>query len=183
LHKPELSGSLAKWAIELSEHDITYQPQTELKSQILADFITDLNAKIMPEVEKEAAHASSRTQDLWILYTDGASNVSGVELGLVLEVPTGEVVRQSIRCPDMTNNEAEYEAVIAGLRLALKYGARQVILYCDSQLVINQVTGTFQIKGYKSTRARSVNYCLSLTSASSTKSLEHKTSKQTASPN
>ncbi|XP_019259242.1 PREDICTED: uncharacterized protein LOC109237390 [Nicotiana attenuata] len=46
----------------------------------------------------------------------------------------------------MTNNEAEYEAVIVGLKLALKYGARRVILRCDSQLVVNQVTGNFQIK-------------------------------------
>nr|XP_009768407.1 PREDICTED: uncharacterized protein LOC104219413 [Nicotiana sylvestris] len=46
----------------------------------------------------------------------------------------------------MTNNEAEYEAVIAGLKLALKYGARRVVLRCDSQLIVNQVIGTFQIK-------------------------------------
>uniref|UniRef100_A0A1S3YFU9 Uncharacterized protein Mb2253c-like n=1 Tax=Nicotiana tabacum TaxID=4097 RepID=A0A1S3YFU9_TOBAC len=70
----------------------------------------------------------------------------GSGLGIVLEVPTGEVIRQSIRCLEMTNNEAEYEAVISGLKLALKYGARRVILCCDSQLVVYQVTGTFQIK-------------------------------------
>ncbi|XP_075075388.1 uncharacterized protein LOC142162707 [Nicotiana tabacum] len=45
----------------------------------------------------------------------------------------------------MTKNEAEYEAVIVGLKLALKYGAR-VIRKCDSQLVVNQVNRTFQIK-------------------------------------
>ncbi|XP_019244505.1 PREDICTED: uncharacterized protein LOC109224380 [Nicotiana attenuata] len=99
----------------------------------------------MLEVEREAAH-TSQVPDLWILYTDDASNASGSGLGLVLEVPTREVILQSIRCPDMTNNEAEYEAVIAGLRLALKYGGRWIILRYDSQLVVNQVTGTFQIK-------------------------------------
>ncbi|XP_070051512.1 uncharacterized protein [Nicotiana tomentosiformis] len=100
----------------------------------------------MPEAEKEAAQASLQTQNLRVLYTDVTSNAAGSGLGLVLEVPTGEVIRQSIRFPDMTNNEAEYEAVIAGLRLALKYGAKRLKLHCDSQLVINQVTGTFQIK-------------------------------------
>lgn len=64
----------------------------------------------------------------------------------MLEVSIGKVICQSIRCPDMTNNEAEYEVVLAGPRLALKYGARRVILRCNLQLVINQVTGTFQIK-------------------------------------
>nr|XP_016506893.1 PREDICTED: uncharacterized protein LOC107824606 [Nicotiana tabacum] len=98
------------------------------------------------EVEQEALHTTPEQSDLWVLYIDGASNAMGSGLGLVLEVPTGEVILQSLRCPEMTNNEAEYEAVIAGLKLALKYGARWVILRCHSQLVVNQVTGTFQIK-------------------------------------
>ena len=39
LHKPETSGRLMKWAIELSEFDIRYKPRTTVKGQILADFI------------------------------------------------------------------------------------------------------------------------------------------------
>ncbi|XP_070054635.1 uncharacterized protein [Nicotiana tomentosiformis] len=124
LHKPELSETLAKWAIKLSEHDITYQSRTAIKLQVLVDFVVNFSAKIMPEVKKEVVQASLQTQDLWVLYTDGTSNAYGSGLGLILEVPTGEVICQSIRCPDMTNNEVEYEAVIVGLRLALKYGAK-----------------------------------------------------------
>nr|XP_016456464.1 PREDICTED: uncharacterized protein LOC107780436 [Nicotiana tabacum] len=146
LHKPELSGHLAKWAIEPSGHDITYQLQTIIKSQVLADFIANFSAEILPEVKQEALRTSSKRSDLWVLYTDGASNASGSGLGLVLEVPTSEVIHQSVRCPEMTSNEAEYEAVIAGLKLALKYSARWVILRYNSKLVVNQVTGTFQIK-------------------------------------
>nr|XP_016515066.1 PREDICTED: uncharacterized protein LOC107831785 [Nicotiana tabacum] len=55
----------------------------------------------------------------------------------------------------MSNNEAEYEAVTAGLKLALKYGARRLILHYDSQLVVNQVTGTFQIKEQRLQRYQS----------------------------
>ncbi|XP_075111353.1 uncharacterized protein LOC142181749 [Nicotiana tabacum] len=149
LHKPELSGWLAKWAVELREHDITYQPRTAIKSQVLADFIADFSAEILPEFEKEALRTSPEQSDLWTLYSDGVSNATGSGLGLVLEVPMGEAIRQSVRYSEMTNNEAEYEAVIAGLKLALKYGVRRVILCCDSQLVVNQVTGTFQIKEHK----------------------------------
>jgi len=75
-----------------------------IKSQVLPDFVADFSAKTMPEVENEVIHASPQTQDLWVLYTDGTSNVLGFGLGLILEVPTGKVIRQSIRCPDMTNN-------------------------------------------------------------------------------
>ncbi|XP_070022704.1 uncharacterized protein [Nicotiana sylvestris] len=115
------------------------------KKQVLADFFADFSAEILPEVEQEALRASTYF-DLWVLYTDGASNALGLGLGLVLKVPTGEVILQSIRCPEMTNNEALYEAVIAGLKLALKYGAQRLVLHYDSQLVVNQVTGSFQIK-------------------------------------
>ncbi|XP_075091450.1 uncharacterized protein LOC142171661 [Nicotiana tabacum] len=113
---------------------------------MLADFVADFSAKVMHEAEKEATRASHVTQDLWVLHNYGASNACGYRLGLVLEIPNGEVVRQSIRCLDMTNNETEYEAVITGLRLALEYGERHLRLRCDSQLVVNQVIGTFQIK-------------------------------------
>nr|XP_009794728.1 PREDICTED: uncharacterized protein LOC104241488 [Nicotiana sylvestris] len=144
-HKPELSGRLVKWAIELSEHAISYHPRTTIKSQVLADFVANFSIEILPEVEQEALRASTHT-DLWTLYTEGVVNASGSGLGLVLEVPTGEIIHQSIRCSEMTNNEAEYEAVIAGMKLSIKYGARRLILHCDSQLVVNQVTGTYQIK-------------------------------------
>ena len=51
LHKPETSGKLIKWAIELNEFDIRYTPRTAVKGQILADFImefTPLNALAQP---------------------------------------------------------------------------------------------------------------------------------------
>ena len=38
LQKPKLSGQLTKWAVELSEYDISYQPHTTIKSQALVDF-------------------------------------------------------------------------------------------------------------------------------------------------
>ena len=43
LHKPELSGRLTKWAVELSKHHIDYQPQMAIKSQVVIDFIADFS--------------------------------------------------------------------------------------------------------------------------------------------
>ena len=42
LHKPNLSRRMLKWAIELSEYGIKYQPRLSLKGQVMADFIDKL---------------------------------------------------------------------------------------------------------------------------------------------
>ncbi|XP_070015310.1 uncharacterized protein [Nicotiana sylvestris] len=64
-------------------------------------------------------------------------------LGIVLVPPTGETIQQTRKCHPITNNEAEYEAVIAGLELARELGIEQVVIKSDSQLVVNQMLGTY----------------------------------------
>ena len=46
-----------------------------------------------------------------------------------------------------TNNEAEYEALVAGLDLARAAGATSVVIYCDFQVITNQVNGDYECKG------------------------------------
>ena len=49
LHKPETSGRLMKWAIELSEFDIRYKPKTAIKGQVLADFVMEFTSAVLDE--------------------------------------------------------------------------------------------------------------------------------------
>ena len=51
-----------------------------------------------------------------------------------------------------TNNETEYEALIAGLNLAKAAGAASVVIYCNSQVVANQVNGDYECKGERMKR-------------------------------
>ncbi|KAJ9553199.1 hypothetical protein OSB04_017244 [Centaurea solstitialis] len=86
----------------------------------------------------------------WILYVDGSSNVRGCGLGIVLKSSQGGNIVYSVRCEfKATNNEAEYEALIAGLDIALRLGAKQLHVRSDSLLVVNQVNGDFQAKDSK----------------------------------
>ena len=70
LHKPETSGRLMKWAIELSEFDIRYKPKTAIKGQVLADFVMEF-------VSVEPAENAQKPIDLliWKFFVDGATNV------------------------------------------------------------------------------------------------------------
>ncbi|XP_070050916.1 uncharacterized protein [Nicotiana tomentosiformis] len=143
LHKQELSGRLAKWAIELSEYGIIYQPRTTVKFQVLADFVADFNTKIIPKVEKELQIFTGANPGTWTLFTDVSLNVKGAGLGIVLIPPSGESMRQAIKCYPITNNEAEYEVVIAGLELARELSIEQIMIKSDSQLIVNQMQGTY----------------------------------------
>ncbi|XP_070016951.1 uncharacterized protein [Nicotiana sylvestris] len=83
LYKHELSCRLAKWAIELSEYDITYKPRTAIKSQVLADFVADFSQGMQLEAEKKLQIFNGANPGTWTLFTDGSSNVKGASLGIV----------------------------------------------------------------------------------------------------
>ncbi|KAK1421700.1 hypothetical protein QVD17_24249 [Tagetes erecta] len=118
LRKPELSGRMAKWAVKLSTYDIKYEPRNAIKSQALADFVADFTCDLQVQADLEVQQLEE-TKDTWILYTDGASNVRGTGLGILLKSPQRDIIPQSIACEfQATNNEAEYEALIARLQLA-----------------------------------------------------------------
>ena len=58
---------------------------------------------------------------------DGSSNIKGSGLGVVLKSPQGDILEQSIHCEfRATNNEAEYEALIAGLDLAKSLDVKDI---------------------------------------------------------
>ncbi|XP_027165899.1 uncharacterized protein LOC113765851 [Coffea eugenioides] len=145
LVRPETSGRLTKWAIELGEYDLSYEPRTAIKTQALADFLAELT--FTEGREPTSAIAEVSTPHLWTLYVDGSSNGDGSGVGLLLEGPQGEVCSYALRFDfPATNNETEYEALIAGLQLARRLGAQRIHVRSDSQLVVCQVLGEYEAK-------------------------------------
>nr|GEW34223.1 reverse transcriptase domain-containing protein [Tanacetum cinerariifolium] len=112
--RPDAAGRLQKWSIMLGEHNITYRPRTSVKGQILADFLTE-----MPGDVPQAAPAAATQDESWTLFTDGSSCVDGSGAGLILTNPEGVEFTYALRFQfAASNNEAEYEALVAGLRIA-----------------------------------------------------------------
>jgi hypothetical protein len=123
------SGRLLAWALELSEFDIEYCPRTAQKSQILASFIADYT------------RPAEGVEEKWVIYVDGASSKNGSGAGITLNGPRGETLNYAIKFTfSVTNNTAEYEAMINGLRLAKEVGARKVEMRSDSQLAVRQIS-------------------------------------------
>nr|XP_025640917.1 uncharacterized protein LOC112735606 [Arachis hypogaea] len=135
LTRPELAGRLIKWSVELSEFDIQYESRKTLKSQVLADFIS--------EMTNDTHNAEVR----WSVHVDGASNKEGSGAGILLKEGNRVVAEQSLQfCFNASNNQAEYEALLAGLKLALQLQIPRITAYCDSSLVVHQIKGEFQVK-------------------------------------
>ena len=134
-----------KWAIELSEFDIRYKPKTTIKGQVLADFVMEFTLA-------ELAEATQLMSDLpiWRLSVDGAANAQGSGAGQILTSPDGIDIEYALRFGFRdSNNEAEYEAVIAGLNLAHSLEVDQLEVCSDSQLVVKQIEDSNEAKGEK----------------------------------
>ncbi|GJU98193.1 reverse transcriptase domain-containing protein [Tanacetum coccineum] len=83
----------------------------------------------------------------WTLFTDGSSCVNECGARVILTDPEGVEFTYSLRFQfETTNNKAEYEALIAGLRIAEKMGVKNLEVNVDSKLVANQVNGTYIAK-------------------------------------
>ena len=142
LFRPETSGRLLKWNVELSQHDITYYPRRAINGQALADFIAEFTDRDDSE-EEMIPEASVQ----WKLYVDGARNNYCSGAGIVLETPEGRSLYYALRLEfPSTNNEAEYEALIAGLRIAKELNIKMLLIFSDSQLVVCQVKKEYQAK-------------------------------------
>nr|GEV98791.1 reverse transcriptase domain-containing protein [Tanacetum cinerariifolium] len=130
LSKPEIVGRLQKWSIKLGEYVIHYRPRVSVKGHILSDFIVERPEEDSPDTLMET---EKELPEPWILFIDGSSCTDGSGVGLILTSPEGMEFTYALRFRfDATNNEAEYEALIVGLRITEQIGdARTLIRACQ----------------------------------------------------
>ena len=141
---PEASAKIAKWAAELSGYHIIFEPRTTIKSQVLADFIVDWIGPVGPQQE--------HSEKDWTIHCDGAWCHAGPGAAAIITSPAGVKYRyatrlsfalESDRC---TNNIAEYEVVILGLRKLRALGVTTCIIRTDCTIVTGQIEKEYSAK-------------------------------------
>jgi ribonuclease HI len=129
----EATGRIRKWAAELNEFTIDYVHRSSIQSQALVDFIADW----MLEAQGEEA---TKDTEAWTIFCDGSWGTFGAGAAAVLVAPskvrTCYAIKLDFSC---TNNIAEYEALLLGLRKLKTMGIRRVILKTDSQVISSHV--------------------------------------------
>nr|GEW99420.1 reverse transcriptase domain-containing protein [Tanacetum cinerariifolium] len=120
MSSPDVVGRLQKWSIMLGEQNIAYRPRTSVKGQILADFLIEIPGDV-----SQAVAAAVTQEEPWTLFTDGSSCVDGSGAGHILKNLEGVEFTYALRFQfTASNNEAEYEALVAGLRIAAQMGVK-----------------------------------------------------------
>jgi ribonuclease HI len=137
LSMPILNGRIGKWILALSEFELRFESAKAVKGQIIADFITEHHGSSinLPEITP------------WALFFDGSSCEKGGGVGILLISPKGEMFEFAIHIqPTVTNNQAEYEALLRGIQYLREAKAISVEIFGDSELVIKQLNGLYEYR-------------------------------------
>ena len=156
--KPVTSGRVARWQMLLAEFDITYVTQKSIKGQAIADHLAYLPLPQYEPVKTDFPDEDVLCVDIeeikdpesWTMYFDGALNQNGKGIGIVLLSPEGVAIPKAFKVGfPATNNEMEYEALLAGLREAAKLEVKKLRVLGDSKVVISQVAGEWKVNAPK----------------------------------
>ncbi|SPT18504.1 unnamed protein product [Triticum aestivum] len=138
LNNRDATGRVAKWTIELLPLDIKFEAKKAIKSQEIADFLVKwIEQQVPTQIQSEH----------WTMFFDGSKMLNGSGAGIVLVSPRGDKLSYVLQIHfDSSNNEAEYEALLYGLRMAISLGVRRLMVYGDSDLVVNQVMKEWDVR-------------------------------------
>ena len=125
LRSADYTRRIARWGTILGAFDIKYMPCTFVKSQVLADLVVEFAETLLEErmekqnMDEKSVGAISLQEPLsWKVYVDGAVNHRGSGVGLVLISPERITIEKFLKLGfSTTNNEAEYESLLAGMTM------------------------------------------------------------------
>jgi len=130
LHNSNATGNIVKWAAELAEFQLEFQPRHAVKSQILADFIAEWTPPPCTPGGPDPDAGPPEPEPVfidphWTLFFDGSVRKQWAGASVVLVDPSRGEVKYMVHLEfKATNNMAEYEALIFSLTIALSPGVR-----------------------------------------------------------
>ena len=145
-------GRVAKWGVMLRAFNVKYMLRTSMKGQVLADLIAEFteesgSSEVGERLERLVHVEMVVAKCTWKLFVDGVANKKGSGIGIVMVSPEGITLEKSFRLGFLaTNNEAEYEALLASMNAMQKLGGKTIRAYCDSRLMVGQVLGEYEAK-------------------------------------
>jgi hypothetical protein len=117
LHNQDGTGCISKWVVELGALSIDFKPRTVINSQALVDFMAEWRENEIPTPVDKPEH--------WTIYFDGSLKLDGGGAGVLFISPRGEQLKYVLQILwEVSNNEAKYEALLHGLRLAISLGIK-----------------------------------------------------------
>jgi hypothetical protein len=129
LHNRDATRRISKWAVELGALTLDFKPRTAIKLQALVDF--------MAKWRENQVEALANQPEHWVMYFDGTLKLGGCGARVLFISPSGEQVKYVFQILfEVSNNEAEYEALLHGLCLAISLGIKRLLVYSDSFLVV-----------------------------------------------
>jgi ribonuclease HI len=132
-------GRIVKWSVELGEFDLEFYPRQAIRSHILTDFVSEWTETQQPPPAEKSEH--------WKMYFDGSLNLQGAGTDVLFISPHGDHLKYVLQIHyKASNNDAEYEALIRGLRIAVSLGIKRLITYDDSKVIIDQVNKACNVK-------------------------------------
>ena len=153
LSKSSLTGQATKWDLILSEFNIVYKKCKAIKGQLIADQLAEAPLQgdhpIIVDFPDDTIMTIAPNTP-WKLFFDRSFTQKGLGVGVLFVTPQGDLIPKSYKISfPCTNNIAEYEGLLTGLRQAIRWNIKSLLVFGDSQLVIKQVTDEYHTKDEK----------------------------------
>ncbi|XP_020153551.2 uncharacterized protein [Aegilops tauschii subsp. strangulata] len=143
LRSPNSARRVTEWNIELQAFQLEFSTTRVIKGAALADFVAEWTEAPGLEAGKDRwLSPGSEAPNGWVMYFDGAFSRHGAGASAVLVSPTQDKLYYAVQLyfqqgEKVSNNIAEYEGLIAGLRAAATLGVKRLIVKGDSKLPVN----------------------------------------------
>ena len=138
LRSPNSAGRVAEWNIKLQAFQLEFSTTRVIKGAALADFVPEwAEVPGLEAGEDRSLSPGSEAPESWVMHFDGAFSRHGAGAGTVLVSPTQDKLYYAVQLcfqhgEKVSNNIAEYEGLLAGLKAVVALGVKRLIIKGDS---------------------------------------------------